>query len=99
MTTNGWLQIALFCAVVILITRPFGGYITRVVNGERTFLSPVLGPLERAIYAVCGVNQREDQHWVPYPVAMLAFSLAGFPLPSRLPRLHHPLPPHPPRPP
>ncbi|HEX9462584.1 MAG TPA: potassium-transporting ATPase subunit KdpA, partial [Alphaproteobacteria bacterium] len=92
MTTNGWLQIALFCAVVILITRPFGGYITRVVNGERTFLSPVLGPLERAIYAVCGVNQREEQHWVTYAVAMLAFSLAGFAVLYGLQRLQNVLP-------
>ena len=78
MTTNGWLQIALFCAIVILITKPFGGYIARVVNGERTLLSPVLGPVERAIYALCGVNERDEQHWVTYAVAMLAFSLAGF---------------------
>jgi potassium-transporting ATPase potassium-binding subunit len=92
MTMNGWLQIAVYCAIIILITRPFGGYITRVVNGERTFLSPVLGPVERAIYAICGVNEREDQHWVTYAVAMLAFSLAGFIVLYALQRLQNVLP-------
>ncbi len=51
MTVNGWVQIALFCVVVILLVKPLGGYMTRVFNGERTFLSPPLRPLERAIYA------------------------------------------------
>ena len=50
MTFNGWLQIALFSAIVIALTRPFGGYMTRVFAGERTFLSPLLGPVERVIY-------------------------------------------------
>jgi potassium-transporting ATPase potassium-binding subunit len=92
MTTNGWLQIALFCAIIILTTRPFGGYITRVVNGERTFLSPLLRPLERATYAICGVNESEEQHWVTYAVAMLAFSLAGFVVLCGLQRLQSALP-------
>ena len=52
MTANGWIQIALFCAIVILLVKPFGGYMTRVFTGERTFLSPVLRPVERGIYAV-----------------------------------------------
>ncbi len=47
MTINGWLQIALYCVLLLLITRPIGGYMTRVFNGERTLLSPVLRPLER----------------------------------------------------
>ena len=50
MTINGWIQIALFCAVVIALTKPLGGYMTRVFAGERTLLRPVLGPLERGIY-------------------------------------------------
>ena len=49
MTLNGWIQIALFSAIVIAIARPFGGYMTRVFAGERTFLTPVLRPLERGI--------------------------------------------------
>jgi K+-transporting ATPase ATPase A chain len=78
MTITGWLQIALFSAIVILITRPFGGYMTRVFAGERTFLSPVLRPVERAIYWCCGVDEKEEQHWLIYAVAMLLFSVVGF---------------------
>src|SRR3954451_18821597 len=78
MTFNGWLQIALFCAVVTLLVKPFGLYMTRVFTGERTFLSPVLGPLERATYWLCGVEEPREQSWVVYAVAMLVFSLAGF---------------------
>jgi K+-transporting ATPase ATPase A chain len=78
MTITGWLQIALFGVIVILITRPFGGYMTRVFAGERTFLSPVLRPVECAIYWCCGVDEKEEQHWLTYAVAMLLFSVVGF---------------------
>jgi K+-transporting ATPase ATPase A chain len=78
MTFNGWLQIALYCAVIILLVKPFGGYMTRVFTGERTFLSPVLGPVERVFYSLCGVDEKREQSWVGYAVAMLMFSLAGF---------------------
>ncbi len=78
MTVNGWLQIALFCAIVIALTRPFGGYMTRVFAGERTFLSPILRPLERGIYRLCGVDETVEQHWLSYAVAVLLFSLVGF---------------------
>ena len=78
MTVNGWLQIALFSVIVIAIAAPLGGYMTRVFNGERTFLSFLFRPLERAIYAICGVNEKDEQHWMTYGVAMLLFSLAGF---------------------
>jgi K+-transporting ATPase ATPase A chain len=78
MTITGWLQIALFGVIVILITRPFGGYMTRVFAGERTFLSPVLRPVERAVYWCCGVDEKEEQHWLTYAVAMLLFSVVGF---------------------
>jgi K+-transporting ATPase ATPase A chain len=78
MTITGWIQIALFGVIVILITRPFGGYMTRVFNGERTFLSPVLRPVERAVYWCCGVDEKEEQHWFTYAVAMLFFSVVGF---------------------
>jgi K+-transporting ATPase ATPase A chain len=78
MTANGWIQIAVYCAIIIAITKPLGGYMTKVFNGEKTFLSPVLRPLERAFYAISGVDEKEDLHWVMYGVAMLAFSLAGF---------------------
>jgi K+-transporting ATPase ATPase A chain len=78
MTIIGWVQIALFSAIVILITRPFGGYMTRVFTGERTFLSPILRPVERAVYWCCGVGEKEEQHWLTYAVAMLFFSVVGF---------------------
>ena len=78
MTINGWVQIALFCVLLILTVKPFGGYMTRVFTGERTLLRPILHPVERAIYAICGVREDEEQHWVTYAVAMLFFSVAGF---------------------
>jgi len=78
MTFNGWLQIALFSAVIILLVRPLGGYMTAVFAGERNVLSPVLGPVERAFYRLAGVDERSDQNWVAYAVAMLLFSAVGF---------------------
>ena len=78
MTIEGWVQIALFSVIIFLITRPLGGYMTRVFAGERTFLSPVLRPVERTVYWCCGVDEKEEQHWLTYAVAMLFFSIAGF---------------------
>jgi len=78
MTISGWVQIALFGVIVILITRPLGSYMTRVFTGERTFLTPVLRPVERAIYWCCGVDEKEEQHWLTYAVAVLFFSVVGF---------------------
>jgi len=78
MTWNGWLQIALFVAIVVLLVKPLGLYMTKVFNGERTWLSPVLRPVERAFYAVSGVRESEDQHWLAYAFAMLLFNAAGF---------------------
>ncbi len=92
MTFDGWLQIALYCVVIIALTRPFGGYMTRVFNGERTFLHPVLRPVERAIYVCCGVNEKEEQHWLTYAVALLFFSVAGFVTLYALQRLQAVLP-------
>ena len=78
MTANGWVQIALFSVIIIAITRPLGGYMTRVFAGERTLLWPVLRPVERAVYWCCGVDENEEQHWLTYAVAILFFSVAGF---------------------
>ncbi len=78
MTGNGWIQIALFCVAVIALVKPLGAYVTRVFDGQRTLLSPVLGPIERGIYRLCGVDETQEQHWVTYTVAMLVFSIAGF---------------------
>ena len=77
MTANGILQIALFCVIVIALTRPLGGYMTRVFNGERVLLSPILRPVERLFYRLSGVDAESEQGWLTYGVAMLLFSLAG----------------------
>jgi potassium-transporting ATPase potassium-binding subunit len=78
MTVNGWIQIALFSALIIALTKPVGYYMTRVFTGERSLLSPILQPIERGIYAICGVRESEEQHWVTYTIAMAFFSAAGF---------------------
>ena len=78
MTANGWIQIAIFSLIVIALTKPLGWYMTRVFNGERTALYPLLRPLERLIYGVGGVDEREEQSWVVYGISVLLFSLAGF---------------------
>jgi potassium-transporting ATPase potassium-binding subunit len=74
MTVNGWLQIALFFGLLLATVKPVGRYMTAVFEGRVRFLRPV----ERLIYALCGVDPEEEQHWVAYGVAMLAFSIAGF---------------------
>src|SRR5215470_20272182 len=78
MTFIGWIQIALFCALVIALVQPLGWYMTRVFAGEPTFLSPMLRPVERAVYWCCGVDEKLEQHWLTYAVAVLFFSVAGF---------------------
>ena len=78
MTTIGWIQILLYCAIIVAITPVLGGYMTRVFNGERTFLSPVLRPVEAAIYWAGGVDEKREQHWLTYTVAMLLFHVGGF---------------------
>jgi potassium-transporting ATPase potassium-binding subunit len=78
MTINGWIQILLFCVVIIAITAPLGGYMTRVFAGERTLLAPILRPVERALYRLSGVDETAEQHWVGYAIAVLAFTFAGF---------------------
>jgi len=78
MTLNGWMQILVFCGIVILLVRPLGGYMTRVFNGKQTLLSPILGPVERGLYRIAGTSDREEQHWTTYTAAMLFFNLAGF---------------------
>jgi K+-transporting ATPase ATPase A chain len=91
-TFNGWLQIALYCVLLLLITKPLGGYMTRVFRGERTVLSPVLRPIERGFYWLAGVDETEEQHWIGYTIAMLVFSFAGFIVLYALQRLQSVLP-------
>jgi K+-transporting ATPase ATPase A chain len=78
MTVIGWIQILLYCAIIIAITPPLGAYMTRVFNGERTFLSPLLRPIENVIYKIAGVNERHEQHALIYTVGMLLFHAGGF---------------------
>ncbi|WP_421916326.1 potassium-transporting ATPase subunit KdpA [Mesorhizobium sp.] len=92
MTLFGWIQILVYCGIIILLVKPLGGYMYRVFNGERTLLSPVFGPLERGLYRICGTSDREEQHWTTYAVAMLLFNLAGFLLLYVLPRVQGLLP-------
>ncbi len=74
MTTNGWLQILLFFALVSLVTKPLGVFMARVFNRERTFLDPVLRPIERLIYRLTSVDEKREMRWTEYGVAMLLFS-------------------------
>jgi K+-transporting ATPase ATPase A chain len=78
MTFNGWIQIAVYFGLILVCVKPLGLYMAKVFEGERTWLTPVLRPLERGIYALCGVRENEEQHWVSYTGAMLLFSIAGF---------------------
>src|ERR1700726_2844693 len=92
MTVNGWIQIALFCAIIIAITPALGGYMTKVFNGERTFLSPILHPVEVVIYKIAGVDERREQGWLMYTVGMLLFHVGGFLILYALMRLQALLP-------
>ncbi|WP_313529303.1 potassium-transporting ATPase subunit KdpA [Shinella sp.] len=92
MTLIGWLQILLFCGIVLALVKPLGAYMSRVFAGERTFLSPVLVPVERGLYALAGTNEREEQRWTSYAFAMLAFNLAGLLLLYGLQRFQDVLP-------
>ncbi len=77
MTAIGWVQILLYCAIIVAITPVLGAYMTRVFSGERTFLTLVLRPVELAIYKVAGIDERHEQHAVTYTVGMLLFHLGG----------------------
>jgi len=78
MIGNGWLQIAIFGAIVVAITKPFGFYMTRVFVSEWTPLSPLLRPVERFVYRCCGVEESEEQSWRMYAISMMLFGATGF---------------------
>jgi len=92
MTANGWIQIAVYFLLVAVCVKPLGGYMAKVFEGQRTFLSPVLGPLERGMYRLCGVDEKQEQHWLTYGVCVLLFSAAGFVLLYGLQRLQSVIP-------
>jgi K+-transporting ATPase ATPase A chain len=92
MTITGWLQIALVLGAVIAAAWPLGLYMARVFAGEKTFLSPVVLPIERAMYAASNVDPKKEQSWLSYALAMLAINGLGFLLLYALMRLQHLLP-------
>jgi potassium-transporting ATPase potassium-binding subunit len=77
MTANGWLQFAVFFAVLLLLMRPLGLYIARVLQSEKTFLDPVLRPIEQLLYRVCGIHAEQEMSWQQYSVAVLIFSFVS----------------------
>jgi potassium-transporting ATPase potassium-binding subunit len=77
MTLNGWFQIFLFFAIVLLVTKPLGIFMTRVFNRERTFLDGILRPVERLIYRLTWVDESHEMRWTEYAVSMLLFSLVS----------------------
>jgi K+-transporting ATPase ATPase A chain len=77
MTANGWLQFVAFFAVLLLLMRPLGLYIARVLEGEKTFLDPLLRPVERLLYRACGIHAETEMTWQQYSVAMLVFSFVS----------------------
>jgi potassium-transporting ATPase potassium-binding subunit len=77
MTASGWLQFAAFFAVLLLLMGPLGLYIARVLEGEKTFLDPLLRPLERLLYRVCGIHAEQEMTWQQYSVAILIFSFVS----------------------
>src|SRR5271166_1811806 len=77
MTANGWLQIAIFLALILAVTKPMGVFMTRVFNRERTFMDPVMRPIERLIYRTTGVDENHEMRWTEYAFSMLLFSVAS----------------------
>src|SRR4029079_5845759 len=73
-----WIQIAIYCAIVVVLVKPLGWYMTAVFNGERTFLSPILQPVEIGLYRLGDVDEKREQSWLTYTVAMLFFHVGGF---------------------
>jgi K+-transporting ATPase ATPase A chain len=76
-TLNSVLQVLIFLVVLLLLTKPIGLYMTKVFAGERTWLTPVFRPAERAFYWACGINPEDEQNWVGYVIAVLIFSVVG----------------------
>lgn len=92
MSLNGWLQIFLFMAVVLLLAKPMGSYLRRVFERRKTFLDPVLAPCERLLYRMTGINPDQEMRWTEYAVAMLIFSAATMILTYVIERIQNFLP-------
>jgi K+-transporting ATPase ATPase A chain len=92
MSANGWLQFAVFCLILLATVRPVGIYLARVLEGERTWLTPLLRPIERLIYRLCGVQADEEMNWREYAFAVLGFSAVSMLLTYAIERLQNILP-------
>jgi len=92
MTLNGWLQIAVFFALLLLAAKPMGLYMVRVYERKKTWLDPVLGPVERLLYRLTGVDAEAEMGWIEYGAAMLVFSCATLLLTYAIERLQHAIP-------
>jgi K+-transporting ATPase ATPase A chain len=92
MTPNGWLQIAFFFVLLLLAAKPLGLYMARVYERKKTWLDPVLGPVERLLYRITGVNPDAEMRWTEYGAAMLIFSCATLLLTYAIERLQHAIP-------
>ena len=92
MTANGWFQIGLYVLILFLITKPMGIFLTRVFEREKTFLDPLLRPVERLIYRVCGVDESKEMRWTEYGTTMLVFSAVSLILLYLFERLQYWLP-------
>jgi potassium-transporting ATPase potassium-binding subunit len=80
MTQNGWFQIGLYLLVIFLLTKPIGVFMTRVFNREKTFLDPMLRPIEKLVYRLSGIDEKREMRWTEYAVAMLLFSAVSMAL-------------------
>jgi K+-transporting ATPase ATPase A chain len=92
MTANGWFQIGLFFLVILLVTKPIGVFMMRVFNREKTFLDPVLRPIERLVYWLTGVDESREMRWTEYTISMLLFSGVSMALLYFIERTQHWLP-------
>jgi len=92
MNLYSWLQIVIYLVVLLLLAKPLGSYMAKVYQGERTFLDRMLGPVERLIYRLSGVNPGEDMNWKTYAIAVMIFNMLGLLLVYALQRLQAFLP-------
>ena len=89
----GWLQLTLFLGLLLVLTRPTGAYLFRVLDGNgRMFLDPILRPLERTLYFLMSVDPQKEQDWKQYTISLIAFSLVGTLFTYAILRLQHVLP-------
>src|SRR5882724_9536888 len=77
MTPNGWLQILLFFAIIVLVAKPMGVFMAKVFSRERTFLDPVMRPVEKLLYMLTRVDENHEMRWTEYSIAMLLFSVVS----------------------